>query len=70
MAVFAEHLVLGRENSLDGSHQGTTFAGKITEHFFTEIRFKQVAATYSNSESNYTLVCFTGGILVNSEAAV
>ena len=62
--------VLCSKDSLYGTHQRSPFTGKITENFFFEIRFKQVAATDSDTQRDNTIKCTAGCVLENGVAAV
>src|SRR6478672_11688113 len=70
MSAISQHLVLSSENSLDGTHEGSTFAGKVTVHFFAEVGLEQVTATNSNTEGNYSFLSTTGCILENGVAGI
>ena len=53
MTFIAQYLVLCSKNSLDRTHQCSSFTGKISVNFFFEIGFKQITAANGDTECNH-----------------
>src|SRR5690606_14301268 len=70
VTVCAQHFVLCFEDSCDGAHQGTAFAGKVRVYFLLEIRFEQVSGANADTERNGFRLGVTRSILEHGVACV
>lgn len=68
--MFAQHLVLRREDPLNRPHERPAFAGQVREHLTFEVRFEQVARTDPDPERDHPILSPPRSILENGEAGV
>ena len=70
MSVFAQYLVLCRENPLNSAHQRTAFTGQVGVNFFFERSFEQVPRPYADTQCDDTIPGFAGSVLQDRIAGV
>ena len=70
MPLVTKYLVLCREDSLNRSHQGSSFPCQVTKNFLPEISFEQVSASYGDAQGYHSFFCSAARILKNSIAAI
>ena len=63
MPVGAQRVVLGRENTLDGTHQRAALARQVGVNLPLEVGFEQVARTYADAQRHHAFECAPRGVL-------
>ena len=59
----AQRVVLGRENTLDGTHQRAALARQVGVNLPLEVGFEQVARTYADAQRHHAFECAPRGVL-------
>ncbi len=66
MAILAQHLVLGKKQTLNGTHKRTALTGQVGSGLAWESGLEHVARTDSDADSQRTLQSFARSILIHS----
>ncbi len=66
MTVFAEHFVLGEEQTLYGTHERTTLAGEVGSGLALESCLEKISGADADAKSDCTLKSTSGIILIYS----
>jgi hypothetical protein len=70
LTISSEDFILSLEETLNGTHQNTTFTDEIRVNLLGEGGFIKVARADTNTEGDGALLSFAGSILENSERGV
>ena len=68
--MFAEHLILCFEQSLDGSHERATLTSEVRCRLALERCLKEVASADADTKGDGFLLCLACSILIDSIGAV